>query len=121
MRESVRHAGESRQPRYHRVVSAFSYSEDMSESNATPDDASATPGHTHRALTDDELAILAFERQWWKEPGVKDVKMKQQFGWSATQYYQRLNALIDEPAALEADAVLVNRLLRRRQSRRRQV
>lgn len=65
--------------------------------------------------------MLTFEREWWKLPGAKEAAMKQRFGMSVTQYYQRLNKLIDEPAALEADPLLVKRLQRRRASRRRQL
>ena len=38
---------------------------------------------------------------------------------SATRYYQVLNALIDYPAALEADPMLIKRLRRLRASRQR--
>ena len=38
---------------------------------------------------------------------------------SATRYYQVLNALIDEPAALAFDPMLVKRLRRLRSSRQR--
>ena len=38
---------------------------------------------------------------------------------SATRYYQVLNTLIDSPAALEADPMLVKRLRRLRASRQR--
>ena len=39
---------------------------------------------------------------------------------SATRYYQVLNGLLDNPAALEADPMLVKRLRRMRASRQRQ-
>ena len=38
---------------------------------------------------------------------------------SATRYYQVLNALLDNPAALEADPMLVKRLRRMRAARQR--
>jgi hypothetical protein len=38
---------------------------------------------------------------------------------SATRYYQVLNALIDNPAAMEADPMLIKRLNRLRASRQR--
>jgi hypothetical protein len=38
---------------------------------------------------------------------------------SATRYYQVLNTLLDNPAALEADPMLVKRLRRMRASRQR--
>jgi Protein of unknown function (DUF3263) len=39
---------------------------------------------------------------------------------SATRYYQVLNSLIDSPAALESDPMLVKRLRRLRTTRQRQ-
>ena len=71
-------------------------------------------------LTDRDLDILAFERQWWKYAGAKETAILEQFVMSATRYYQVLNALLDQPAALEHDPTLVRRLLRLRDARRRQ-
>ncbi len=64
--------------------------------------------------------ILAFERQWWKYAGAKEQAVRELFDMSATRYYQVLNALIDTPAALGADPMLVKRLRRLRASRQRQ-
>lgn len=63
--------------------------------------------------------ILAFERQWWKYAGAKEQAIKELFDMSGTRYYQVLNALIDSPAALAADPMLVKRLRRQRASRQR--
>lgn len=41
------------------------------------------------------------------------------FGLTETAYYQRVNALIDRPAVLEADPQTVNRLRRLRKQRQR--
>lgn len=71
-------------------------------------------------LTDQQLAILTFERQWWKYAGAKEQAVRTEFDMSATRYYQVLNALIDEPAALAADPLLVRRLRRLRDHRARQ-
>ena len=70
-------------------------------------------------LTERELAVLAFERQWWKYAGAKEAAIKDLFGMSATRYYQVLNALIDHPGALEHDPMLIKRLRRLRASRQR--
>jgi hypothetical protein len=70
-------------------------------------------------LTDREQQILAFERKWWKHAGSKEQAIRDQFGVSATRYYQVLNALLDNPAALAADPVLVKRLRRLRATRAR--
>ena len=70
-------------------------------------------------LTEREREILAFERQWWKYAGAKEQAVRELFDMSATRYYQVLNTLIDSPAALEADPMLVKRLRRLRASRQR--
>ncbi|MCM0676297.1 DUF3263 domain-containing protein [Micromonospora phytophila] len=70
-------------------------------------------------LTERERAILAFEQQWWRHAGAKEQAVRDRFGLSATRYYQLLNALLDNPAALAAEPVLVGRLRRLRSSRAR--
>ncbi|MDC5697169.1 DUF3263 domain-containing protein [Intrasporangium calvum] len=78
--------------------------------------------HTHHSeseLSDRDHEILAFERQWWKYSGSKEQAIKELFDMSSTRYYQVLNALLDNPAALEADPMLVKRLRRMRASRQR--
>jgi hypothetical protein len=70
-------------------------------------------------LTDRDRQIIAFERQWWKYAGAKEQAIRELFDMSATRYYQVLNALIDNPAALEADPMLIKRLGRLRSSRQR--
>ncbi len=66
-----------------------------------------------------EREVLAFERQWWKYAGAKEQAVRELFDMSSTRYYQMLNALIDRPAALAHDPMLVKRLRRMRQSRQR--
>lgn len=46
--------------------------------------------------------------------------MRERFGMTAPRYYQVLNGLIDQPAALAFDAALVRRLTRLREQRVRQ-
>jgi hypothetical protein len=70
-------------------------------------------------LTDRDHEIIAFERQWWKYAGAKEQAIRELFDMSATRYYQVLNALIDNPIALEADPMLVKRLRRLRSTRQR--
>lgn len=71
-------------------------------------------------LTDTEVAILELEGAWWKYPGAKEATIYDRFGWTPTRYYQVLNALIDNPAALAAAPVTVNRLRRLRAKRQGQ-
>ena len=71
-------------------------------------------------LSERDRDILEFERQWWKYAGAKEQAVRDKFDMSSTRYYQVLNALIDTPAALAADPMLVKRLRRLRASRQRQ-
>lgn len=64
-----------------------------------------------------DARILDFERQWWKHVGAKEDAIRSEFGLSAARYYQLLNAVIDSPAAVRHDPMLVRRLLRARDAR----
>ncbi|MEU7996710.1 DUF3263 domain-containing protein [Micromonospora sp. NPDC049060] len=70
-------------------------------------------------LTERERGILAFEQQWWRHAGAKEQAIRDTFALSATRYYQLLNGLLDNPAALAAEPVLIGRLRRLRSSRAR--
>lgn len=83
----------------------------------TEPDASTTPAGV--GLTEREQRILAFERHWWRHAGAKEQAIRDSFGLSATRYYQLLNALLDNPAALAAEPLLIGRLRRLRSSRAR--
>lgn len=72
-----------------------------------------------RPLSDEELAILAFEKRWWRRAGSKEQAIVAEFELSVTQYYRRLGELLDEPAALEAEPAVVRRLLAAREERHR--
>lgn len=63
--------------------------------------------------------ILDFERDWWKHPAPKDRAVRERFGLSAARYHQLLNRTIDRPEALAYDPMLVRRLRRLREARRR--
>ena len=71
-------------------------------------------------LDEREQAVLDFERSWWKHAGVKEQAIKERFDMSATRYYQLLNELLEKPAALAYDPILVKRLKRLRVYRQRQ-
>ena len=70
-------------------------------------------------LAERELQILAFEARWWKHAGAKEQAIRDTFDLGSTRYYQLLNALLDNPAAMEHDPVLVGRLRRLRSTRAR--
>jgi hypothetical protein len=70
-------------------------------------------------LTDRDRAILDFERSWWVQPGSKEGAIRAQLDLSATRYYEILGALIDLPAAEVYDPLVIRRLRRVRNRRRR--
>jgi hypothetical protein len=70
-------------------------------------------------LSEREIQILAFESRWWKHAGSKEQAIRDAFSLSSTRYYQLLNGLLDNPAALAHDPVLVGRLRRLRSTRAR--
>mgnify|MGYP003375511837 CR=1 FL=1 len=70
-------------------------------------------------LSERDREIIDFERQWWKYAGSKETAIKELFDLSSTRYYQVLNALIDDPAAIAYDPMLMKRLARMRASRQR--
>lgn len=80
--------------------------------------SSGTSGDS--ALNETEIAILAFEKRWWKYPGAKETAVFEEFGLTPTRYYQLLNALLDRPAALALEPMTVRRLRRLRAARRDQ-
>ena len=63
--------------------------------------------------------LLDFERGWWREPGPKERAIRARFGFSAARYQQLLNRAIDLPEALAYDPMLVRRLRRLHEHRRR--
>jgi len=71
-------------------------------------------------LSGRDIEILDFERSWWKHAGVKEQAIKERFEMSATRYYQVLNELIEEPAAMAHDPILIKRLKRLRMYRQKQ-
>jgi hypothetical protein len=66
-----------------------------------------------------DRARLEFERLWWRHAGSKEQAIRETFDLSATHYYRLLNALLDRPAAVEFDPLVVGRLRRLRASRAR--
>lgn len=70
--------------------------------------------------TERALAILAFERRWWKHAGAKEEAIRRELGLNPTAYYQLLSQVIDDPAAQAAEPALVAQLRELRASRHRQ-
>ncbi|WP_019855723.1 DUF3263 domain-containing protein [Actinopolyspora mortivallis] len=67
-------------------------------------------------LTEREREILAFERQWWKHPDSKERAVRELFGLALAEYHRLLEDLLDEPAAMRSEPMLVKRLRRQRRT-----
>ncbi len=70
-------------------------------------------------LAERERLVLDFERQSWKLTVPKERAIRERFGFSAARYHQLLNRVIEHPEALAYDPMLVRRLRRVREVRRR--
>ena len=91
-----------------------------SSAASPPSDESRRPdGAESGGLSRRDRDVLAFERQWWQYAGAKELAIKEMFDLSPTRYYQVLNEVIDNPAALAEDPLLVRRLRRLRTSRQK--
>jgi hypothetical protein len=71
------------------------------------------------ALSERDRAILDFERIWWNEPGPKELAIRSRFDLSPARYYQVLAELLESPEAVSYDPLVVRRLRRLRDRRRR--
>lgn len=70
-------------------------------------------------LSDRDRAILDFERSWWQLEGAKEAAIRSQLDLSGTRYYEILQRLCDSPAARAYDPLVIHRLRRDRDRRRR--
>jgi hypothetical protein len=70
-------------------------------------------------LDERERAILDFERESWKLTMSKERAIRERFGFSAARYHQLLNRTVDRTEALSYDPMLVRRLRRVREDRRK--
>lgn len=71
------------------------------------------------ALTEQEKAILEFERGWWTLDDQRDMVIEERFGLSSAAYYEVLNDLVDRADAMQHDPLVVRRLRRLRDRKRR--
>ena len=67
-----------------------------------------------------EMLLIEFERTWWADDQPKDAAIAEQFSLTTAEYYEQLHALIDSDEALEHDPLVVRRLRRMRDRRRRE-
>lgn len=70
-------------------------------------------------LSDRDAGILDLERTAWMLPGRKDDLVRERLGLSPSTYRKLLGALLEDPEALAYDPLLVRRLRRSRDERRR--
>lgn len=70
-------------------------------------------------MTEHDALILDLAGRLPRVFGVAETVVARETGLSMTRFWQRVNQLIDDPEALAADPVLVNRLRRIRETRAR--
>lgn len=75
---------------------------------------------TSAGLSQRDAEILDFEASWWSAPLGKEAEIRERFAISSALYHQILNTLLDDPAALAHQPLLVKRLRRLRDQRRDQ-
>lgn len=68
-------------------------------------------------LSSRDQRILDFEREWKRHAEAKEDAVHTVFGLTYARYYQVLNSIIDSPAALAYDPMLIKRLQRIRETR----
>ncbi|MDN6302732.1 MAG: DUF3263 domain-containing protein [Brachybacterium sp.] len=86
--------------------------------SAISDDAGAgsSPTGARDELSDRDHRILALEGRTFRYVGAKERAIREEIGISKVAYFVRLNALLEEPAALRAAPSVVHRLRGRRTS-----
>jgi hypothetical protein len=70
-------------------------------------------------LSERHRAMLDFERTWWGHDEPRDVQIRARFQCSIDDYYAELHQVLELPAALAHDPLVVRRLRRLRDRRRR--
>jgi hypothetical protein len=82
-----------------------------------PAPAPGAARRTAEGLDDRGRRILAFEARAWRDPARKADAIRDELGMPAARYYRLLAGLVDDPAALRHDPMLVKRLQRQREAR----
>ena len=91
----------------------------MSENMMTDTAPELVADATTDALSERSLAILQFEATWFTLDEDRHDAIRARFACSVEDYNLELNRVIDHPAALLADQLVVRRLRRHRERRRR--
>jgi hypothetical protein len=71
------------------------------------------------ALSEQLRAILELERTWWTGSASKAAEIRRRLGISPSSYYRLLAEALDDPVALAHDPLVIKRLRRQRDLRRR--
>jgi hypothetical protein len=83
-----------------------------------PPEPTATPGPPDE-LDERSRRILDFEREAWRLEVPKARAIRERFGFSPARYHQLLHRAVDHPGALAYDPMVVRRIRRLREARRR--
>ena len=70
-------------------------------------------------LSEQDRAILDLERTWWAEGGSKESAIRSRLGMSPARYYRLVAVLVDRREAEAYDPLVIRRLRRLRDRRRR--
>jgi hypothetical protein len=82
-----------------------------------PIDSNATTAHT--PLTERQRAMIEFEGTWWQLDGTHADLVRARFSCGLEEYHHELYQLLDHPEALGVDPLVVRRLRRNQERRRR--
>jgi Protein of unknown function (DUF3263) len=72
-----------------------------------------------RMLSERSAAMLDFERAWWNIDEPRDQVIRARFQCSPDEYHAELTTVLDDPAAMDHDPLVVRRLKRLRLRARR--
>jgi hypothetical protein len=64
---------------------------------------------TPEGLSERDTAVLDLAGRGWTGPGPRDRAIRERLGMSPTAFFQHLNALLDDPAALRYAPATVHR------------
>lgn len=90
----------------------------MKSASDTPS-APSGPDTELGELSERELAMIRFEAEWFTLDVDRHDAIRARFACSVEDYNLQLNRVIDHPTALLADPLVVRRLRRHRERRRR--
>ncbi|WP_083914485.1 DUF3263 domain-containing protein [Ilumatobacter nonamiensis] len=65
-------------------------------------------------LSERHAAMLDFERSWWNNDEPREQVIRARFQCSPDEYHAELTTVLDDPAAMDHDPLVVRRLKRLR-------